>query len=542
MNKINMYKEVPTEFHNKLRDTLDLLEEEKVVEQTKIIQKPSSFRLRKYATACAVALLVTSTITVGAGGLFKWHQTVRERLGTEQELEDKLTMQGAALPAEDTDTQANIKIQALQAVKTDDNFYLLAAFDWPKELAWNTDIVFEEADVISEQKFGGITANFAKEPDENGTVYVEMQLQGKSDVIYEEDIQVVLTNLIQTTKADYVGTLVEAEWKLTFPLPRDGGTKSFLAVQPLPLNGHKLTLEKIELNTFGIKLYAEENQGRHAAFYSNMKLVAVQFEDGSRVDNCVEVSQKSAAKDEDGSFYFNIELQVAVDIDKVTGLVFKEDGKEFVLALGEGAFSQVSKEWENTGMTDAEGMITAAEAGRVNLYDLMSQQYKTEAYEGSNDFTANDIKIKVEDLQLVYARLNYAILTDNHFLYLWDAACDSAEVIMNLADCNFEEEKGGDFAMMPGGEVLAVYPSDAMDKVYMVDMSNFETVEAEGKMFWPTPNYENYKNNFFKVVERSGLPKGFYATDGYEAQVSAYVLYSEDGSLENIRLINIAKD
>ena len=508
MKKIDMYKEVPEQFHNKLHNTLEQLEEEITVNQKTATTKIIKFPFKKYAVACAVVLLATSTITVGAVEFFKWYKTARESLGTEQELEDKLTQQGAALPAEDVDIQSNIEMKALQAVKTDDDFYLLAALKWPEELQWNDDILFEESEVISDRNFGGMTANFVEGPDENGTLYVEMQLLGKPDVLYEGEVQVILKNLIQTKKTEYIDTLVEAEWKLTYNLPGDADTKSFMTTQFLPVNGHVLNLDKIEVNPFGVRLYTDEEQGRHVAYYSNMELIAVQYADGSRVDNYGGFLQSSAAK-EDGSFYFNLKLQNAVDIEKVSGLVFREDNEEFVFALGECSFTQLSEKYESE---------------KVSLHDWIIQEYS------------------LEDLQILYVRHNYVIITVDNFLYLWDAACDNAEVVINLADYGFDAENGGEIAMMPGGVVLAVHPATVSDRVYMVDMDTFEIMEAEGEFMWPVPNYENYKSSFFKVSEKSDLPEGFYAEEGYEAQGGAYVLYSKDGSVENMELLDISNE
>lgn len=123
-----------------------------------------------FAVACAVALLATSTITVGAMELFKWYRAASERFGTNEELENKLSSQGIAIPAQDSDKAHDITMTALQAIKTGKNFFLLAGFTWPEDLEWNGDILFEHTEVKANQEFRGCTVNFAGAPDEQGYV------------------------------------------------------------------------------------------------------------------------------------------------------------------------------------------------------------------------------------------------------------------------------------------------------------------------------------------------------------------------------------
>ena len=112
---------------------------------------------------------------------------------------------------------------------------------------------------------------------------------------------------------------------------------------------------------------------------------------------------------------------------------------------------------------------------------------------------------------------------------------------MNLTEYGFEAEQGGDIAFMPGGVMLAVHPTADSGSVYMLDMDNFDVMEADAAQLWPVPRYEDYRSSFFTVAEKENLPEGVYAAEGYEAQGSAYVLYSGDGSLEQIELVDLNK-
>lgn len=522
-NRIEMYQEVPEQFHNRLCDTLENLENKKVVR----------FSPKRFAVACAVALLATSTITVGAMELFQWYQAARENFGTDEELENKLTNQGIAIPVEDSDKANNITMTALQAVKTGKNYYLLAGFEWPQNIEWNGDILFEKTEVVANQEFRGCTVNFAGEPDENGMVYLDIDLLGEPNVEYTGEVTVAITNLIQTSKTAYVDTLVEAHWELTFTLPTGEDIRTYLNMQDLSVNGHSLELERVELTAFDVKLYTEENMARHASYYSNMELAAVQYEDGSRVQNYGGFLQHTAATDEAGKFNFRITLQNAVDVDKVSALVFVEDGAEFVLPIGGDALVQICLESKHTD--GVNGSMESEAVEKIRLCELLQEAMKAEG---------NGAVGKIYDitsLRMLYARHDNAIVTDSKYIYLWDGICDKAEIIMNLTEYGFEAEQGGDIAFMPGGVMLAVHPTADSGSVYMLDMDNFDVMEADAAQLWPVPRYEDYRSSFFTVAEKENLPKGVYAAEGYEAQGSAYVLYSEDGSLEQLKLVDLNK-
>lgn len=91
----------------------------------------------------------------------------------------------------------------------------------------------------------------------------------------------------------------------------------------------------------------------------------------------------------------------------------------------------------------------------------------------------------------------------------------------------------------PGGVMLVVYPWTDSSKVYMLDMEYYDVTEADAEKFWPVPRYEDYRSSFFAVAEKENLPEGVYAEEGYEAQGSAYVLYSSDGSPKQLELLDL---
>ena len=466
MKKIDMYEEVPERFHKRVCDTLEQLEDTTVVR----------FPMKKYAIVCAVAVFLLSSISVTALELYKWHKTASERFDTEKELEDKLTAQGSVLPGGDTDIAENIEIVALQSIKKNDGFYFLAGFKWPTELEWNEDIMFEKSTILSDKEFLGCSVNFAGAPDENGMVYVEAEVLGNAEMDYFGEIELVLTNLVQTKKSAVTDTLVEADWKLTFSLPTGVDVKSFETDQKLSVSGHKLEIDRVEIGNFSIKLYTEEEMAMHAAFYSDIQLMGVEYSDGSRKEETGTWLKQCSARDASGEFYFNIPIENAIDTDKIVGLVFYEGGNTQTLFLGE---NQLTQKAEQT-------MEASSEEDNGHLFEIAKDK-------------------EISDFQVLYVKYDNAILADGENVYLWDTKCDSAVILMQLKEYGYDRKLGGEIVVQPGGATIVMKPKSSSETVYFWKLGYTEVLEKDASEFW--------------------------TKEGYNADNCAYELYSADGSV-----------
>lgn len=516
MKKTDMYKEVPEAFHTRLCDTLEGLEEE----------KKKTFPARKYLVILAAAVLACTSLTVGAVEFFKWHEGASENFGTEKELEDKLTVQGAAIPEEDVVEADGLTFAALQAVKTDRYYYFLVSVTLPEGIGWNGDILFEDTRVSGEEAPGGCTANFVSEPDEEGKVLLEIDVFTQGETIESDSLKVQLVNLIQTEKTENVGTLVEGEWELSFTLPRDAETVVYESGKNLTVNGHEIWISRVEASPFQIRLYTEEQAGRHAVCYHYAALVGVQYQDGSVVEEVTRDFSMAGTINDAGEFAFGFALDSAVDAEKIAALIIQdgEDTVTFALDGDRGAAETAA----GTDMGPDAGTEQESQEGK----GAMLAEY----------LRANGGKDQIADLHMVYVRYGYVILTDGESLYLWDALCGDAQRLVSLADCGFSEQEGGEIAAAPGGNVMMIHPSADSEEVWLCFMDGAREVRADSAdTFWPTPNYEEYRESFCRTEELLSGADERYSAESFRSQGEFYCLYSEDGTAENMELLPLGK-
>lgn len=446
MKKMDIYKETPEEFHNRINETLNGLDNKKVIR----------FSFKKYAVACAAVLVFCPILCVGAGKMFQWYQTASERFNTDKELEDKLTVEGAVLSGDDSDLEENIEIIALQSVKKNNGYYFLAGCKWPEGMEWNEDIMIEKGSIISESETIACVANFVNPLDENGMMYIEVEVNGNQITQNGDEIKLVLENIVQTDKSALVNTLVEAVWEISFSLPTSTEVISYETRQNLLVSNHELEIDQIEVGNFGVKIYTQKEEAIHATYYSPIWLSAVLCEDGT-VEKQIETPiSKLIAENKDGCFCFNIPLENIVDKDKVSALVFTEGDSTLTLSLGEALLVEAKEENETEQ--------------KINTLEQLS---------GISDINA---------FQIIVERHNNVILADNTNVYLWDKKCDNAKVIMKLTDYGYDIENGGEIIAQQGagGKTVIMKPYSDSEKAYLWKFGFEDIVEGNTEVLWPT--------------------------------------------------------
>ena len=445
MKKTDIFKDTPKGFHNCINETLNGLENTKVIR----------YSFKKYAIVCAAVLVMVPILCVGAGKLFQWYQVAQERFDTEKELEDKLTAEGAVLPGTDADLEKGVKINALQSVKKNNGYYLLAGFKWPEKLEWNEDIAIEKSRIVSQNETIDCTANFAATPDENGTMYIEVDVNGSQITQNGGEIKLVLENIVQTDKAAIANTLVEAVWELSFGLPTSTEVISYETSHKLLVNDHELEIDRIEIGSFGVKIYTKKEEAMHATYYSPIWLSEVLYKDGTMAKQIETPISKLAAENKDGSFCFNIPLENIVDIDKVSALVFTEGNSTITLPLGE-----------------TLPVETKGESKKDNKVSTL------EELSGISDINA---------FQTIFERYDYVILTDDTNVYLWDKKCDKAQIIMSLTDYGYNKDKGAGIIAQQGtgGKTVIMKPYGNSEKVYLWKFGFEDIIEGKTEVLWP---------------------------------------------------------
>ncbi len=503
--KNDIFREVPEHFHNQLCETLDGLEDRKVIH----------FHIKKYILIIAAAILAFATLTVTAVELFQWHEQASRHFGTNKELENKLTMEGAAV-SEDVSVQNDgLTFDAIQALKTDQSYYFLLRMTVPDSIDWNSDILFRDTQIISGQEFGDCLVNFVVDSFENHTVLLEIEIMTWGEEYMDESIMIRLKDLIQTIKTEEVSTLIKGEWDIPLILPTDAESKSYYVKKNLTLNGHELYIQKVEISPFTVRLYTEKETSLHAVIYQQLEFIGIKYEDETVMnEGAVRLDMAGKTNDND-EFYLELALENAIDVNQATALIFTDRGKDIVFSLDDGVVSEECAENSNV------------KKGVNNT---------STAFSDSNSVYASD---SVSSFHILYVRYDNVLLADDKNIYLWDVPCDRIKQLISLEKCGYSWEDGGEITIGPGSSVIVIHPNANSEKVYIHDIIYENTVEQTAEGFWPWANYDVYNSYLAPVADI--LPEirtdEQYSVNAFCSQEEWYYLYSEDGTTAHMHLM-----
>lgn len=496
--KRDIYKELPENFHRQFERTLSQLEE-----------RPSGTRRgrRKYGLVLAVAILACASVTAVAAGMMEWHKSLSAHFGTDQELEDKLSMEHVA-SVQDTVTEGNgVKFQALQAVRTDSYGYFLIEMTVPGGIKeWNGDILFEECEVVGMDL--GCVHGFVEESFAEQKVLLELQI-----MYYEEklsdgtEIRVRLKDLVQTEQTETVARLAEGEWEITLSLPATADLVQFYPKETYMLGEHELLFSKMEISPFHIRMYTEKETAQHAVWGKTVYLTGVRYEDGSVIEeNGMQLSM-SGHMDEAEEFCFELSLDTAIDPDKTTALLLHDGEEEREITLGRTMAAQVNPAGDTAGK-ESEHNTQPSENGR----------------EG-----------RIADVRLLSVSYGNVIYEEGQSVWLWDAWCGGKEKLISLAECDFSWEQGGEIGISQKGQIQ-ILPKTGSGEFYLYTIAGRSMQALEAETFWPWAGYEAYLERFQDIAGIVPKADERYSAQALLSQGGWYYLYSGDGSTGNMEL------
>lgn len=451
----NIYQSVPAGFHAQLMETLERLPEEK---KRKTVSVPSA---RKWLVPLA-AVLALGTMTAAAAGIFKWHEAAKNRFGVNDELEDKLTMDGIARSENTVVNEDGMELQLLQSVRTDDSMYYLCQVTLPDGMEIDEDTVFESFDYEADVEIGGLTVDFVNDSQNEGQHLLELVLYLADGIDYAgQEVTVHLYNLVQTEKTEVTGVLLEGEWEIPVTLSEDVDTVSYEVNRQMAFDGHILQVRKVEAGPFWLKLYMDQQESQHAFQYSPIAVTGVRKTDGSLTEEEAYLNTAGHADDSTGDFYYLVDLSSAIDPAQVSGVVFNHGACE--ISFG-------------------------AAAGREA--DLMAAAGKWETGEAP------------AGSKVIQERYGKAVVTDGDNLYLQDMTCGKILPILDLGTLSFDAERGGEIVPFGTGTVYILsYEGSDVVYVYEVtenDQGEHSIYEREAEEVLSSDSYQSHREIMLK--------------------------------------------
>ena len=450
---MNIFKEVPENFHLQFINTLDHLEDRNTSEQ-EIIWKSSKNRIfsKKLAILIAAAVLALSTLAVGAASVFRWHEYARERFGVTKETEGSLTERELTSPEYEIIQEEGMKFSLIQSVRTEKSFYYLMEVTVPEDITLNGDVFFEYSSVVSEKELEFCVVNFVSDSIEGNRAYCEVEIYAKPGVDYGgEEAVIHLSNLIQTIKSEQTGILLEGEWNIPVTLAGLSDMTTFWTKQQVRIGTHDIFIEKVKAGPFRLRLYMEGSRALHSFQYYPVSVTGVRYQNGKEISQHTTLFDKTHHTDEvTGESYIEIVFEQAIDPEQISEIVLNEG--EAVIHL----YSQQE--------TAVENLEEFNLVGQDGIWELLGELKPN---------------ITPENWELLYFRYDNALMADDKTVYLLDVHCRKMETLIDLAQVGFDREKGGDIVAGPSGSSVYILPYAGSDKGYICQLNLEERVLQE---------------------------------------------------------------
>lgn len=391
---MEIYKDVPEQFHNQFMETITMIERKKIGKRT------GRRGVRRMLPLAAVLVLALSTLTVSAACVFLWHQAAKETLGVSESLAETMLEEGSAKQEFVSDMEENIHISMIQSVMTDKYCYFLLSLEVSEGIVIDEDTLIGEISVESEAEFEGCVINQVSGSIQGTRSLWEIKLLTLETENYGgREAEIILNDLVQTRKTEVTETIAEAEWRLPVTLPLESGLLTNCEETILLIGHHEVKIDRIRISPFEIRMYGEKEELQHAIQYQNVKISGIEYMDGMLVEEDAYINVTKGRTDErTGEYYIGVDLTTAIDLEKYSGIV-----------------------------------LETAEEG--NGLEVVSTEEPAEKRKESGDVLS-------EEMTVLYERCGHQLLYDGEVIFLWDTLCHTGKEIVNLEDLGYDTSNG----------------------------------------------------------------------------------------------------
>ena len=418
---MKIYKNVPEQFHSQFMDTINAIE-------TKEEGRHHRYGTKKMVLLVAALVLALSTITVGAAYIFTWNPAAMDMLGVSEELAEHLNEEGIAKQEYATDSDAGIKISAIQSVMTDEYCYVLLSVSALEQVPID-DVLFRETYVESDVGIERCIVNHALyETERNGHLWEALLFIDDAVDYSGADVVIVLQDLQRADlRAGIDETIVEGEWRIPLTLPSDLETLEINQERTMQIGHHEVNIKRMEVTPFQVRLYGDEEL-EHALWYQTKYVSGITYQDGTLVEEDAIFNITKRHTDENtGERYVVIDLPVAIDIRQYADMVL-EDSEDISVPMS----------WSE---------------------DELSQ------------------------MEILQNRSGHKILFDGVKFILWDEKCEVGTEIFDLTELGYDVNSGDLILLEAGGISSAGYD---------VNDGNIVEVGPAGRVIHAYINGEQY--------------------------------------------------
>lgn len=260
--------EVPEEFHMKFEETLEQIENKKIIHHKK---KSRKMMIRILATAAILCSLAVTTIV--AGELFQWNDVLKKRLNPSKEQQESLADQGYIKGIGQSQTQNGVTITLVNTVQDQNLLYALFKIETDDSISMDDTTSFEDGLNI---KIDGTSTYDMDELGSRGAgaglaypegisdisphlQYYEVSLSYNGDYdLSGKTVQMELKNLTQGgDKAEDGEVVAEGVWKFEWTLDEIRSMTKLDVNRKCDFGGYEITVDAMELSPLKYTLYMD---------------------------------------------------------------------------------------------------------------------------------------------------------------------------------------------------------------------------------------------------------------------------------------------
>ena len=187
LGKLQEEVEIPEVVWKKVEQTFDIIREEEIYREIPRRTNKSKRRRSKrtMAVIIAAAVLMVSTLTVGAAKYFHWNDSFSKRYNIDPETEKKLNDSNSAKEMNQFTEHDGIRIEAVQSVADSYAAHIVLMIRGSEEFPLESHMGFESIDVqVEGNEMIGWEGRFLKEVTEDWSDGVEYEITVQDPVSY----------------------------------------------------------------------------------------------------------------------------------------------------------------------------------------------------------------------------------------------------------------------------------------------------------------------------------------------------------------------
>ena len=322
----SVFPEVPQGFHQAVQQTLH----EQVLSRT-----GRRKTMKKRFPIMLAAVIVLLGVTAAATYVIHWNGKLAEIFGASEQQQSQLASAGALGSADQTMTENGLTVTALQTLGDKNGVYLLLDVKAPEGIPLSDSSMFERMSVDIEgvgnhvSWSGGFMNNSDKTASPSGADnerYFELNLlNAEKEDWNNKTITLDFKNLQADRGKLDLYTVVEGEWKLSWPLSYTDQMQTFDLNETYTISGHAVTVKSVELSPLsmtvtlggdGLKTLIDDSDLNECGCLCT---VALAMRDGTTIDDIGGAGGNESYTD---ASYTRVNRFGKVrDVDQITGLI-----------------------------------------------------------------------------------------------------------------------------------------------------------------------------------------------------------------------------